>query len=183
LFSEVCKNYFSFQLSNRNWNFVNITSCFKTAWNSHSLKHTCPERTAKLSIGSLNENADNLTEETKEVGSSQIPLNTSEDEWTSICTEKEYVPTSDEVGCRLKIEVTAMAVSDDSVLAGPIVVYTDPVLSAPAPPPKRRLLAIPGAVAGIAAAVRFRIISYNILAELYATKQVKYVYFWVTLTW
>ena len=142
-------------------------------------------RTATVSIGSLNENLDNLTEESKDVGG-QIPLNTSEDEWIPICKEKEYVPTSDEVGCRLKIEVTAMAVSDDSVLAGPIVVYTDPVLSAPAPPPKRRLLAIPGAVAGIAAAVRFRIISYNILAELYATKQVIVYYLayivWVRLT-
>jgi mRNA deadenylase 3'-5' endonuclease subunit Ccr4 len=36
------------------------------------------------------------------------------------------------------------------------------------------LLAIPGAAgAGVAGAARFRLVSYNVLAELYATKQVR----------
>lgn len=115
--------------------------------------------------------SDLIADDGKEVEGA-IALCTSSDEWVTVSTEKEFIPVSDDVGCRLRIEVSALSVADNSVLAGPIVVITDPVLAAPSPPPKRRLLAIPGAVAGIAASVRFRIISYNILAELYATKQV-----------
>lgn len=36
-----------------------------------------------------------------------------------------------------QVEVTALSLSDGRVLAGPLTSYTDPVLSAPRPPPKR----------------------------------------------
>jgi CCR4-NOT transcription complex subunit 6 len=91
--------------------------------------------------------------------------------WTKICSEKTYIPMSSEVGCRFKVEVCALSIADNAVLAGPIVVCTEAVLSLPSAPPKRRLIGIPGAIAGMSGAVRFRVISYNILADLYATKQ------------
>jgi hypothetical protein len=93
-------------------------------------------------------------------------------EWAMVSSEKTFVPGSEDVGCRLKIEVSAFSTDTNALLAGPVTVYTEPVLSAPSPPPKRRLLAISGAVAGLSGALRFRLISYNILAEQFATKQV-----------
>lgn len=59
-------------------------------------------------------------------------------EWTDICFEKEYIPSKKDVGCRLRIEVLAVSTIDNiTVLAGPVEVFTDAVLSAPAAPPKR----------------------------------------------
>ena len=50
--------------------------------------------------------------------------------------------------------------------------YTEPVLSAPRMPPRRNLHTIPGAGGAASSTLqRFRVISYNILAEIYATKQ------------
>jgi len=142
-------------------------SCFKDAWKIHSQRHVC-----SIQIDSAkNLSANFVVDEYKETVEA-FPINTSAMDWTQICSEKEYTPTELDVGCRLKIEVTAYSAADNSVLAGPVVIYTEPVLSTPTPPPKRRLIAIPGAVTGVAGATRFRIISYNILAELYATKQV-----------
>ena len=48
---------------------------------------------------------------------------------------------------------------------------SDPVLSLPTGPPKRALLAVPGATRSQNIDLRVRLMSYNILAEQYATKQ------------
>ena len=68
-----------------------------------------------------------------------------------------------------------LSTADGSILAGPTTLFTEPVLSSPVKPPKRALQTIPGSGSGISGAVRFRIVTYNILAELYATKQVRIV--------
>eukprot|EP01034_Spumella_vulgaris_P023683 gene23683-29928_t len=92
--------------------------------------------------------------------------------WTHIFDDKMYTPCHDDVGCRLRIQVSALSVADNSVLAGPVEVFTEPVLSSPVAPMKRRLLAIPGAMTGnMSASIRFRVVSYNVLSEIYATKQ------------
>jgi hypothetical protein len=98
--------------------------------------------------------------------------NSTAEEWTQISNSSSYLPSDLDVGRRLKIEVSALLLSNNSLLAGPITIVTEPVLSAPNPPPKRSLLTIAGAISGLAVAVRFRVISYNVLAEQYATKQV-----------
>ena len=72
----------------------------------------------------------------------------------------------------LKAEVQAIATNDGRVLAGPMISYTDPVLAAPRGPPKRHLVTTPLPSTTSSAGTRFRVVSYNILAELYATKQV-----------
>jgi hypothetical protein len=95
-----------------------------------------------------------------------------EESWVDVCADKVYVPQADDVGCILRIEVFAVSAVDGSIFSGPMVVYSDHVLAAPRPPPKRNLIAIPGALSGLSNSIRFRVISYNILAELYATKNV-----------
>jgi CCR4-NOT transcription complex subunit 6 len=91
--------------------------------------------------------------------------------WVAIGINKEYVPTADDVGCVLRVEVSATATNDGKLLAGPMISFTDHVLSTPRGPPSRSLLTIPSTVPISSAGARFRVISYNILAELYATKQ------------
>ena len=91
-------------------------------------------------------------------------------EWPIVCTDKSYTHTREDVGCILRIEVRAISTTDNSLLAGPIDIVTEPVLLSPRPPPKRALTTTSGSTAGGGA--RFRVISYNILADLYATKQV-----------
>lgn len=109
--------------------------------------------------------------------SPQLPVDSSAiSEWVIIHKEKTYTPVFEDVGCRLRIQVTALSQADNSVLAGPFDLFTEPVLSAPVAPHKKRLTALSGAAAGVApAAPRFRVVSYNILAEIYATKQVSSV--------
>ena len=57
-----------------------------------------------------------------------------------------------------------------------MIVFTESVLEAPKPPPKRSPIAILGASAASSTISRFRVITYNILSELYATKQVSLTY-------
>ena len=58
-------------------------------------------------------------------------------DWQLVCRDKEYTPTADDVGSRLRVEVRAVAVADGEVLAGPVSIYTDSVLQSPSAPPKR----------------------------------------------
>ena len=71
----------------------------------------------------------------------------------------------------MKVVVTAIAATDGRVLAGPMTCYTAPVLAAPRGPPKRHLVTTPSPNSTVTTGARFRVVSYNILAELYATKQ------------
>lgn len=57
--------------------------------------------------------------------------------WTLVSTDKEYLPAAEDVGCRLRVQVTAEALADGEVLAGPVAIFTDVVLQAPSAPPKR----------------------------------------------
>jgi hypothetical protein len=57
--------------------------------------------------------------------------------WVTIGQDKVYTPSGSDVGSRLRIEVRAVALADGEVLAGPIATFTETVLQAPGPPPKR----------------------------------------------
>jgi hypothetical protein len=63
--------------------------------------------------------------------------NSLESNWVKVSQDKTYTPTSDDIGCRLRIEVRAVALEDGEVLAGPIATFTEAVLQAPHAPPKR----------------------------------------------
>lgn len=84
--------------------------------------------------------------------------------------DRTYTPTAMDVGCCLRVEVAAHSSVDHSVLAGPVITFSEPVLSAPKPPPKRPLITVPGSATF--SGVRFRVLTYNVLAEMYATRQI-----------
>ncbi|KAH9261893.1 hypothetical protein BASA81_000549 [Batrachochytrium salamandrivorans] len=97
-------------------------------------------------------------------------------EWVEVCKMKNYVPTSQDVGHVLKCVISAFG--QDS--ANPTVTAssdeTPVVIGPPPPPPKRRLVQChpqqlqpqfqdPNNF-------QFRVVTYNILADIYATTQI-----------
>lgn len=136
------------------------------AWKEHSKRHMNIRKLSSISDGVLT--PPNEPEDIKIV-TDPTALSS---EWQQISIDRVYIPCADDIGCRLRVDVTAYSPSDNSILTGPVALFTEPVLSAPHRPPKRPLQTVPGAGTGIAGALRFRIVSYNILAEIYATKQV-----------
>ena len=89
------------------------------------------------------------------------------EEWVEISREALYVPNTEDVGRKLKVEAAAYSVESGELLMHRVV-KTDLVLSRTPDPEKRNLVTAKSAAGGGA---RFRIVTYNILAEIYATQQ------------
>ena len=92
-----------------------------------------------------------------------------EQEWTEISHGEMYVPRPEDVGRKLKLEAAAYS-SDSGELLMHRVVKTDLVLSRTPEPDKRNFIT-KSAAPGSAGGARFRVATYNILAEIYATQQ------------
>mmetsp|Transcript_25446 Transcript_25446/g.46111 ORF Transcript_25446/g.46111 Transcript_25446/m.46111 type:complete len:617 (-) Transcript_25446:205-2055(-) len=101
------------------------------------------------------------------------------EEWVEISRDQFYIPNTDDLGRKLKLEASAYS-SETGELLMHRVVKTDLVLSRAPPPPKRNLVT---SKTGGGGGARFRILTYNCLAEIYATQQ-QYPYcdFWA-LSW
>ena len=102
------------------------------------------------------------------------------DEWIEISRDQLYVPNGDDIGRKLKLEAAAYS-TDTGELLMLRVVKTDLVLSRAPDPIKRKL--VTAKTGGASGGARFRIATYNVLAEIYATQQ-QYPYcdFWA-LSW
>mmetsp|Transcript_3043 Transcript_3043/g.8265 ORF Transcript_3043/g.8265 Transcript_3043/m.8265 type:complete len:640 (+) Transcript_3043:352-2271(+) len=92
-----------------------------------------------------------------------------EEEWIEISRDHLYIPGSDDVGRKLKLEAAAYSTETGELLMHRVI-KTDIVLSR-APDPLKRSLVTAKSSAGAGAGARFRIVSYNVLAEIYATQQ------------
>lgn len=88
--------------------------------------------------------------------------------WIEICRDQYYIPGPEDIGRRLKLEAASYSAETGELLMHRVV-KTDLVLSrAPDPVPRPFVSAKSGPAGGGA---RFRIASYNVLAEIYATQQ------------
>jgi CCR4-NOT transcription complex subunit 6 len=98
------------------------------------------------------------------------------DTWYEVGRGKTYTPTADDVGHVLKLECMAVDSSTGLGIAAASTVLTSRVIPAPSPTP-RRLIPVnsfdgpPGLEmeGRIAAPGTFTVLSYNVLADLYAT--------------
>jgi hypothetical protein len=157
--------------------------CFKNAWKLHSAKH----RQAKtLNLENIEYDLDvdvvadaldeSYVEDVLEPSKHADIIHGGGTEWIPIHNStSSYVPTRDDVGHVLRVECTVISsLVQDEVLAGPIVAYSYAVLSQPRINSRKSLTTVPGAINNSVSTIqhRFRIISYNILAEVYATRQV-----------
>lgn len=113
-------------------------------------------------------------------GASQYEANESNGEWTEISRDAVYCPTADDVGRKLKLEAGAYSIETGELLMHRVI-KSDLVLSRAPDPVKRNL--VTAKTSGPRGGDRFRIVTYNILAEIYATQQ-QYPYcdFWA-LSW
>lgn len=102
------------------------------------------------------------------------------EEWVEISRDHMYIPTDADVGRKLKLEAAAYSIETGELLMRRVI-KTDLVLSRAPDPAKRNL--VTAKISGPRGGERFRIVTYNILAEIYATQQ-QYPYcdFWA-LSW
>ncbi len=94
--------------------------------------------------------------------------NHTDSEWTEVSNNQIYIPTADDIGRKLKLEVGAYSMETGELLMHRVV-KTDLVLTRAPDPAKRNL--ITAKTSGPRGGDRFRIVTYNILAEIYATQQ------------
>lgn len=102
------------------------------------------------------------------------------EEWKEISRDPVYVPGTLDTGRKLKLECAAYSIDTGELLMHRVI-KTDIVLSRAPDPAKRNLVTMKGGGGGGGAT--FRIATYNVLAEIYATQQ-QYPYcdFWA-LSW
>ena len=168
------------------------TSCFKSAW---KYQETVSGASGKgnreqsfsadidsMSVASSASGASSpATKPSLQCTSSSFHNDGEEEvEWEEISSSSMYVPTDNDVGRKLKLEAVAVSLESGEVLMSRVV-KTDIVLSRTPPPKKMNLVTVKGAGSG--GGSRFRIATYNVLAEIYATQQ-QYPYcdFWA-LSW
>lgn len=90
------------------------------------------------------------------------------EEWIEISRDQLYIPGPEDVGRKLKLEAAAYSTETGELLMHRVV-KTDLVLArAPDPMKRPMVMAKTGPTGGGA---RFRIATYNVLAEIYATQQ------------
>jgi len=102
------------------------------------------------------------------------------EEWVEISRDSMYTPTEADVGRKLKLEAGSYSIEMGELLMHRVI-KTDLVLSRAPDPAKRNL--VTAKTSGPRGGERFRVVTYNILAEIYATQQ-QYPYcdFWA-LSW
>jgi CCR4-NOT transcription complex subunit 6 len=100
-----------------------------------------------------------------------------EEDWVEISRNAFYVPTELDMGRKLSLEATAVSHSGKTLMQR--IVKTDLVLSRPPDPIKRNLLTASNVGKSTNVGARFRMVTYNVLSEIYATQQ-QYPYcdFW-----
>ncbi len=91
-----------------------------------------------------------------------------DEEWVEISNNQIYVPTAEDIGRKLKLEVGAYSLETGELLMHRVV-KTDLVLTRAPDPSKRNL--VTAKTSGPRGGDRFRIVTYNVLAEIYATQQ------------
>ena len=91
------------------------------------------------------------------------------EEWIEASRDQLYIPGPEDVGRKLKLEAAAYS-SETGELLMHRVVKTDLVL-ARAPDPLKRPMVTAKNSGGAGGGARFRMVTYNVLAEIYATQQ------------
>lgn len=105
-----------------------------------------------------------------------------DDEWVEISRDQVYFPTDADVGHKLKIEASSYSLDTGELLMSRVV-KTDVVLGRAPQPLSRKIVSASNSNKGASNGPRFRVVTYNVLAEIYATQQqYPYTDFWA-LSW
>lgn len=97
------------------------------------------------------------------------------DSWYEVGQGKSYTPTADDVGHILKLECTPMDAKTRQPVAAPSTLLTSRVIPAPSPTPRRMVSVYGEGTSEIGDRPikpgTFTVVSYNVLADLYATNE------------
>ena len=145
--------------------------CFVAAWPGHAAQH----RTGLTGKGprDVEPGADAWA-----VDNDGGPSQTTEQKWVEVCDIQSYTPSSDDVGHMLKLAVIPFS-PDGSKRGIAKTLKTSYVISPPPPPTPRRMMMVrnnvvvsvgkPGTARTNSSRLGFTILTYNVLAEIYAT--------------
>jgi len=147
------------------------TTCFKLAWktqhNTITMSDLSLDNISVHSGASGNGLLGNRYGQNNSTAS--VPfIDMDEEEWEEISNDYVYLPHEEDVGRKLKLEAMAVSLATGEVLMSRAV-KTDIVLSKAPTPKKLSFVTVKNAGGGGGA--RFRVVTYNILAEIYATQQ------------
>jgi len=141
--------------------------CLKESWPQHRHLHSL--HSAPSSPWDEDDNEDDLFEKGADAPErirSKFPP-PSPPEWVLVSRQRIYVPTAEDVGCCLRLECNPLNKNDSSSTK---ILYTMPVsTSPPAPIPRQTIYKVPPP-SGLAGR-GFKVLNYNILAQIYATQQ------------
>ena len=149
-------------------------SCFVAAWPGHAAQH----RTGLTGRGPQ------LASEPLDTGGFGIDDSagggTTEQKWVEVADTMSYTPSMDDVGHMLKLACIPFSL-DGSKRGIAKTLKTSYVISPPPPPPPRRMLLVrnnvvvsvgkPGTARTNTSRLGFTLLTYNVLAEIYATPE------------
>lgn len=142
--------------------------CLREHWAFHKDFHSQPR--SSEGGGNNNNTSSNTYGSSVDLRGGGYTYSNSGEAWVEVGRERTHVPGPDDVGCILKFECTAHDVASPY----PDVGKTFSIITArarPAPcPPRRSLVRITPAAPSVTRG-RFTLLSYNLLADLYATPE------------
>ncbi|XP_074307027.1 carbon catabolite repressor protein 4 homolog 1-like [Silene latifolia] len=119
----------------------------------------------------------NLSNGSTTVYPAQVTQRNGGETWFEVGRAKTYTPSADDIGHVLKLECVVVDAETKLSVGHPMTLTTSRVIPAPTPSP-RRMISVSGAdVMGnldsdrVASVGNFTVLSYNILAEAYATSE------------
>eukprot|EP00884_Botryococcus_braunii_P017342 jgi/Botrbrau1/4291/Bobra.0390s0031.1 len=132
--------------------------CFKASWHNHKTFHERQANGYADTNGHRPEIKANNT------------FSTGGETWIEVGKGKSYTPAEDDIGAILKVEVTPIDKNCNPVeVSSPYCLATARVRQTPVPP-QRSMVPLPN-VKHISAESTFTVLTYNILADLYATPE------------
>jgi len=150
-------------------------ACFTAAWPGHAAQH----RTGLTSRAQLPRTNDGNTKLNDQDWASSLDVQeATEQKWVQVSDTMSYTPSADDVGHMLKLACTPLS-ADGTKRGIAKTLKTNYVIAPPPPPTPRRMLLVrnnvvvsvgkPGAARSNANRLGFTLLTYNVLAEIYAT--------------
>lgn len=145
------------------------TQCFVNAWPGHSAQHRTGLTQSK-----------GTGDKFSGPGTSNGPEASTEQKWIEVANTASYTPTQEDIGHTLKLACTPY--NPDGTKGVAKTLKTNYVIAPPPPPPPRRMLIVrnnvvvsvgkPGQFRTNMNRLGFTLVTYNCLAEIYATSEV-----------
>lgn len=162
-------------------------SCYVDAWEKHKVYHRYAAETVSETLSNNQQEVRNIKSygPDKYWPESDFVVGSSSDKnekvmepdgkiWIKVSSSKSYAPTEHDIGHRLRLECAAVDCSMGTNITPVNITVTDPVIYPPAHPPRSTIKCVwkswnSGLEAHSSSDLTFSVLSYNILAGIYAT--------------